>query len=405
MSNAMDIFDRLVTGDTPSESEIDTLRKIIASVKSSTTYASIIEESEDDVRHLLQTTFEPLSCVRQVRVKGLMPGTTGKIMMPVDLRKILFQAGREWGFDCTSLQYVTKGRAISSLICTFFQDCDLYDRLEIDPRYLRKFGRQIEMTYTDAPYHNSTHVASVLQCLHMILTAGNVMEIITLWCEKNDSDTGLFLAAAYIAASGHDAGHRGLTNDFLIKSKDETACVFNDRSCNENYHCRTTWRILTESAVLRNLDDRALAFMRCIIMNCILKTDMRDHFHVLHDFEVLRMSNKEIGNVTLDDILTILGMAMKCADLAHLAKPWDEHQIWVKNLQEEMYRQGDKEKNFDLPVSAGMDRTKPGILQAQPSFIKAIALPLYDNMHSVFEKTLPLLSGVKSNLEKWQARQ
>lgn len=403
MSSAMDILNRLLAGEIPSEPDIEVLKKVVASVKSSTTYTSVLEESQDEVKDLLHTTFDTISCVRNVRVKGLMPGTTGKLMLPVDMRKLLYQAGREWTFDCSILQKATKGRAISTLICTFFQDCDLYDRLDIEPRDLRKFGRQIEMTYSSAPYHNSTHVASVLQCVHMILTNGNVFETITWWCEQNDTEPGLVIAAVYIAAAGHDAGHRGLTNDFLIKSRDETANTYNDRSCNENYHCQLTWRILQESGVLKKLDDSAVIFVRCIVMNCILKTDMRDHFHVLHDFEMLRISNANVSNVSLDDILTVLGMAMKCADLSHLTKSWNEHQQWVKDLQEEMYRQGDKEKSLGLTVSPGMDRNKSGIVHAQSSFIKAIALPLYENMHSVYEKTLPLFSGVKNNLERWSA--
>lgn len=49
-------------------------------------------------------------------------------------------------------------------------------------------------------------------------------------------------------------------------------------------------------------------------------------------------------------------MALKCADLGHLAHKRDVHRRWVMVLEEEMFRQGDKEKAAGLPVSPLMDR-------------------------------------------------
>lgn len=58
-------------------------------------------------------------------------------------------------------------------------------------------------------------------------------------------------------------------------------------------------------------------------------------------------------------------MAIKVADLAHLAAPFGVHERWVDALSREFFLQGDNEKTLGLPVSANMDRQKPGILQDQ----------------------------------------
>lgn len=58
-------------------------------------------------------------------------------------------------------------------------------------------------------------------------------------------------------------------------------------------------------------------------------------------------------------------MALKCADLGHLAAPWPVHQRWVGGLEEELFRQGDNEKQLHMPISPLMDRSKGGITKSQ----------------------------------------
>ena len=58
-------------------------------------------------------------------------------------------------------------------------------------------------------------------------------------------------------------------------------------------------------------------------------------------------------------------MAMKCADLGHLASAKSVHLKWVHALEEEMFRQGDLEKQRGYAVSPLMDRTKTGITKSQ----------------------------------------
>ena len=62
-------------------------------------------------------------------------------------------------------------------------------------------------------------------------------------------------------------------------------------------------------------------------------------------------------------------MALKCADLGHLAAPWPVHQKWVAGLEEELFRQGDNEKQLLMPVSPLMDRSKGGITKSQVTLL------------------------------------
>ena len=51
-------------------------------------------------------------------------------------------------------------------------------------------------------------------------------------------------------------------------------------------------------------------------------------------------------------------MALKCADVGHLALPTQTHKLWVERLQQEFFLQGDRERAMGMPVSALMDRNK-----------------------------------------------
>lgn len=58
-------------------------------------------------------------------------------------------------------------------------------------------------------------------------------------------------------------------------------------------------------------------------------------------------------------------MALKLSDLGHLAAPLPVHLRWVAGLEEEFFRQGDREKADSLPVSPLFDRAKPGVTKSQ----------------------------------------
>ena len=61
--------------------------------------------------------------------------------------------------------------------------------------------------------------------------------------------------ASIIANLGHDIGHPGLTNRFLINNKDDLALEYNDNSVLENMHCAIIYSILkkSECAILDSL--------------------------------------------------------------------------------------------------------------------------------------------------------
>ncbi len=60
-------------------------------------------------------------------------------------------------------------------------------------------------------------------------------------------------------------------------------------------------------------------------------------------------------------------MALKCADLGHLAAAPEVHRRWATCLEEELFKQGDLERMHRMSISPLMDRTSPkgGVTRAQ----------------------------------------
>jgi len=100
------------------------------------------------------------------------------------------------------------------------QDGWLLDR-EVVVRYLHA----VEGMYKANPYHNNTHAADVTQ------TAAVIMR--SLEAAAAGGLTPLEKLSIILAAAVHDLAHPGVNNDFLIKTRDSQAVVYNDRRCGQ----------------------------------------------------------------------------------------------------------------------------------------------------------------------------
>jgi len=59
---------------------------------------------------------------------------------------------------------------------------------------------------------------------------------------------------------------------------------------------------------------------------------------------------------TAEGRMLIMKFIIKCSDISHPARTFPIHKRWSELIQEEFFRQGDKEAKLGLPVSRGMDR-------------------------------------------------
>lgn len=91
----------------------------------------------------------------------------------------------------------------------------------------------------------------------------------------------------------HDVSHTGYTNIFEINTFSKLATRYNDKSVLENHHIATTFKIMQkpECSILAKMGKEDYVRLRKIVINNILATDMKEHFTLLHNFEVRVQEN------------------------------------------------------------------------------------------------------------------
>ena len=373
------------------------------------------------------------------------------------LSKLLQTCDRiDWKYDIFELEALTHGHGLSTLVFIVFEKSGLVRHYGISARRLRDFALEVErrMTVNENGYHNEKHVGCVVQALFSQLSHGCGC-LFTHPIER---------LALLFAATCHDLDHPGLSNDFLIKSGHDWAILYNDRSVLENHHATAAFMLLrssfhrkvVESGVdsgsgsnkaeaatsnTTNLLGNVLTVedfrrFRNIVLETILSTDMRSHFSIMGNVQVLVMryekererertyvshertfmdeSANDQGLWPLvkekmtdgNDVLTLMKLAMKVCDLSHLTLRRDLHLRWVDGLQEEFHKQGDKEKALGLPVSFMMDRQKSEMMDAQPGFFEGFGVGLYSTYQEVFGPRAGkyLVSQLQRNLRYWKRR-
>ncbi|GIL94723.1 hypothetical protein Vretimale_939 [Volvox reticuliferus] len=389
------------------------------------------------------TTGMGTNCAANAAAAAIIKRSMPPPMAVIDEVERLLAGADRWQFNTWALQEATQGHALSALGFYLIQRAGLIKAFQIKPVTLARLLRQIEAGYLDNPYHNAVHAADVLQTLHVIIHATQ------LHVHYLDH---LGLLAAYYAAIVHDYGHPGMTNDFLVAVSDPLAVRYNDRSPLENHHCAASFGLLLrpELDFLAPLSKAERTNFRKQVIEMVLATDMKQHFSILSHFNTVHRlaaysqaapmapSSSKHGKKLLrrtvshalscnDNIpdptsavfgsywnepapkpvdeterLLSLQMALKAADIGHLGEELEVHKRWLGVLEEEFFRQGDRERELGLSISPLFDRAKQGVSKSQVGFYDFVALPLVHALSSAFPGAHQLMIDLVCNYNHWR---
>ena len=302
-------------------------------------------------------------------------------------------------FDAFRLAKQTNGQPLSSLAFSILKTEGLVDDLHLDEIRLGKYLSMIEKGYHDVPYHNSTHAADVLQRVHTIIK--------TVADDVFDKIDRLSL---YLAAAVHDYGHAGVTNNFLITSAHPLARQYNDKSPWENHHAASALDPLISMEDMKFMEALSQAqkmHIRKTVIDLVLATDMSKHLELI---KAISAKATTIGGANdtepRNDPFFTFCLVLKCADIGHTACGFDLHKVWVHRLQEELYNQGDLERESGLPISAMADRhnEEMTIETSQLAFYDAVVLPMMRVLTVFFTGAEPFLRQACENRERYVYR-
>ena len=248
---------------------------------------------------------------------------------------------------------------------------------------------------TKALYHTSLHGVDVCYSTLLILTYLKNDE------NKINDFSQLDIISLIISAMGHDVGHPGLNNKFLVNSKNELSILSNDASVLENFHCAKTFQLLEnqEINIFNNFSNEDFILIRKKMIGEILATDMAFHFQIVDKYkEYKKNKDKKLEQDQLNFITHI-------ADLFHNYRKFEISLRWVELLSNEFWNQGDKEKELGIPISFLCDRNDIDVPKSQVGFIHTFSLPTIQELVEVEIKFDLLKKNVLNNLSRWEKLQ
>lgn len=318
-----------------------------------------------------------------------------------ELIGLLKRVGKEWNFDMFFLADCTQDKALFNVGSFCVQRFHLDSNFLITESVYEEFFKALESLYKPNPYHNSTHAADVLASFLFILNQSSLSQFI------QDYE----ILAVIIAMLGHDVGHPGLTNRFLVNSKHSlsvTCNVYldNDSSVLENMHSATIFSLMQEESknILRTLPKELSSIVRSLIIEMILSTDMAKHFDLVGRFKA-RLNCSEVNLKDAEQRAEILRIITKASDIGHAAKSSELHKKWTNLICEEFFTQGDCEKKLGLPVSMYCDREKTDLGKSQIGFIRNIVLPVYESLYLCFGSSQikeNCIEQLEENVKMWE---
>eukprot|EP00899_Mesostigma_viride_P022493 jgi/Mesvir1/3428/Mv11926-RA.2 len=263
-----------------------------------------------------------------------------------------------WDFDTLALAHASPTRAVPLVGFTVFTRLGLIQEFGLHKSKLANFLQEIGSRMQPQPYHNAAHVADVSASLCHLL---------------RDSGVGGYLQpldklAVVCAALVHDYKHPGVNNDFLSRTRDELATIYNDESPLENFHLAEAFQLLycnEHCNFLEGLSERDFCELRRLVIDVVLATDLKHHFGILDQFKTRASQDVPWDPTKESDRTLLLQVALKVADIGHAAKPLPHHQLWSQQVIEEFYNQGDAERKAGLKISPFMDRIDNNVPKSQ----------------------------------------
>lgn len=295
---------------------------------------------------------------------------------------------------------------LPTISCFVFASLGLYSI--IDYNKYECYLEAIVKGYDRAnPYHTDLHAADMVQTTLLYIIYGDLQKQLHL----SDID----IVALFISGAIHDYKHPGLTNNFLIATKNGIAIRYNDRSVLENYHTSESFNLLMrkkEYNIFDGLSVDEYKLIRKRIVECVLATDMTLHnkeFQFLkvrvQTYSVSKGENidkifENLDNVTKFNIQQeFLNVLIHAADVSNPTKPLDIYIYWAEKVVEEFFKQGDIERELGISISFLCDRHTVSLPQSQIGFIEGIVNPLFSVIVEYFPNLVFTVENININLE------
>ena len=305
---------------------------------------------------------------------------------------------QRWNFDVLAYDKKTLVLFCNDMINYY----DMPELFGISLDKLQNFLVEVSANYRDNPFHSYFHAVAVMHISFMMLSVASADQLLT----NRD------ILACLIGSLCHDLDHPGTNNDFHIASLSDLAITYNDRSILENHHAAMVFRLMKnpDCDVLKCLVKEDFKYVRKVMIEVILKTDMVNHFDMVKTLQAVADRDVPAGEFAFDiddehDRLELACLVVHCADLSNPAYPeFEMTRQWCFRVCEEFARQAEAELKLGLPVAPYMTglTNETSIAKLQIGFVSYVILPLWKVVGLLFPKANQQEVHCTDNVKVWQ---
>ncbi|KAF8847063.1 HD-domain/PDEase-like protein [Acephala macrosclerotiorum] len=372
---------------------------------------------------------KPYAYLREAMVSGLMDGICKvggeeepfghvRISIALDRREKIQAAVGSWNFSAHDFTDDELLHAALLMLQHALAMPEL-EKWRISTENLTGFLLASRSAYNAfVPYHNFRHVVDVLQaCFHFLV---RLQRLPPYPASTNSSDPPPSPIAQLIrpfdaltlliTAIGHDVGHPGVNNAFLVTLNAPLAQLYNDRSVLESFHCAAYSQILRRHwpSAFQGVE------MRQLMINSILATDMGLHFDYMKKLGWLQDKLHENKGTTdgwngrlIEEHRTLAcSLLIKCADISNVARKYDVAAQWTMILTDEFARQASMEQDLGIPSAlfAAPVREVIELGKSQINFMNMFAIPLFQGVTDVMPGMAFTVDELNSNKSAWEGK-
>ncbi|KAJ5362987.1 hypothetical protein N7541_003831 [Penicillium brevicompactum] len=292
------------------------------------------------------------------------------------------------------------------------------DNWRLTPDELQTFLLACRSAYNSfVLYHNFRHAIDVLQSVFCFLLHIGALPPYPLAgkAEVPESPVASILSpfdalTLLISAIGHDVGHPGVNNFFLVKLNAPLAQLYNDNSVLEAFHCAAFSQILRRHWPSAFKDKQ----LRKLLISSILATDMGVHQKFMQRMgsfqEKFYENGKSVEGWKPQDVdmykTLVCGLLIKCADISNVARPWKVAEKWTLILQEEFANQGEMEREVGMETALFGGPPELGniykLATGQIGFMSIFALPLFEGISDLLPQLQFTADHIRRNQAQWQ---
>jgi hypothetical protein len=294
-------------------------------------------------------------------------------------------------------------------VMKFHEDAEGFITSETHKATLERFVAETESNYKDNPFHNFSHAVDVLT---------SVSKMMRLMDPENALLLELEQFSLLIAAIGHDVGHPGVNNPFLLEVGHELALQYNDLSPLENMHVSKLYSIVSvpEANVFSMLAKAQFKDVRKYCIETILHTDMAQHQGMINKLLLVHQMNLEIFTKGAGELLgaevelwnrnenkmLVMENILHSADISNPCRVWSVTRAWAGCVLEEFFAQGDQERMIGIPVQPLNDRNKVNVPHSQIGFLEFMIAPFFAAQMRLFHKLHEYGDLLAIDLENWE---